>query len=81
MKETKLRSHLPLLMHQADHMAAQIEFEIWNSTTNSIPKQSSKPKNGSKGDKTLRAAKKVNTENNPNLSKATIDVIDSFFKD
>jgi hypothetical protein len=62
-------------------MAAQIEFEIWNSTTNSIPKQSSKPKNGSKGDKTLRAAKKVNTENNPNLSKATIDVIDSFFKD
>ena len=80
MKETKLRSHLPLLMHQADHMAAQIEFEIWNNATDAVPKQS-KPKNGSKGDKTLRAAKKVNTENNPNLSKATIDVIDSFFKD
>ena len=80
MKETKLRSHLPLLMHQADHMAAQIEFEIWNNATDAVPK-SSKPKNASKGDKTLRAAKKINTDNNPNLSKATIDVIDSFFKD
>ena len=68
-------------MHQADHMAAQIEFEIWNNATNAVPKQSSKPKNVSKGDKTLRTAKKVNTDNNPNLSKATIDVIDSFFKD
>ena len=80
-KETRLRTHLPLLMHQADHMAAQIEFEIWNNATDEVPKQSSKPKNASKGDKTLRSAKKVNTENNPNLSKATIDVIDSFFKD
>ena len=68
-------------MHQADHMAAQIEFEIWNNATDAVPKPSFKPKNASKGDKTLRAAKKVNTENNPNLSKATIDVIDSFFKD
>ena len=80
MKETRLRTHLPLLMHQADHMAAQIEFEIWNNATDAVPKPS-KPKNASKGDKTLRAAKKVNAENNPNLSKATIDVIDSFFKD
>ena len=67
-------------MHQADHMAAQIEYEIWNNATDAVPKQH-KPKNASKGDKTLRAAKKVNAENNPNLSKATIDVIDSFFKD
>jgi hypothetical protein len=80
MKETKLRSHLPLLMHQADHMAAQVEFEIWNNATNAVPKQS-KPINGSKGDKTIRNAKKINTENNPNLSNATLDVIDSFFKD
>jgi len=79
-KETKLRSHLPILMHQADHMAAQIEFEIWNNATNAVPK-TSKPKNASKGDKTLRAAKKVNAENNPKLASATLDVIDSFFKD
>jgi len=66
-------------MHQADHMAAQIEFELWNNQSNSVPK--SKPANATKGDKTLRAAKKVNTENNPKLASATLDVIDSFFKD
>jgi len=76
-KETRLRTHLPLLMHQADHMAAQIEFELWNNSTN----PSSKPANATKGDKTLRAAKKVNTQNNPKLASATLDVIDSFFKD
>ena len=76
-KETRLRTHLPLLMHQADHMAAQIEFELWNNQSNS----SSKPANATKGDKTLRAAKKVNTQNNPKLASATLDVIDSFFKD
>jgi hypothetical protein len=65
-------------MHQADHMAAQIEFELWNNPSNSKPR---KPANATKGDKTLRAAKKINTENNPNLSKATLGVIDSFFKD
>ena len=42
--------------------------EIWNNVTNAVPKQS-KPKNGSKGDKTMRNAKKINTKNNPNLSK------------
>ena len=80
MKETKLRSHLPLLMHQADHMAAQVEFEIWNKATNAVPKQA-KPKNASKGDKILRNAKKINIKNNPNLSNATLAAIDSFFKD
>ena len=80
MKETRLRTHLPLLMHQADHMAAQIEFEQWNNATSAVPK-SNKPKNGSKGDKILRTSKKIKTENNPNLSNATLDVIDSFFKD
>ncbi len=29
----------------------------------------------------MRNAKKINTKNNPNLSNATLDVIDSFFKD
>jgi len=76
-KETRLRTHLPLLMHQADHMAAQIEFELWNNQAN----PSSKPANATKGDKTLRAAKKIKVENNPKLASATLDVIDSFFKD
>jgi|TARA_B110000977_G_C11050053_1_gene481985 hypothetical protein len=29
-KDRKLRNHMPLLLHQADHMASMIEFEIWN---------------------------------------------------
>jgi len=66
-------------MQQADHMAAQIEFELWNNASNAVPK--SKPANATKGDKTLRTAKKVNTANNPKLASATLDVIDSFFKD
>ena len=78
-KETRLRTHLPLLMHQADHMAAQIEFEQWNSSTSSIP--SIKPKNASKADKIQRKSKAVNEANNPNLSAATLGVIDSFFNE
>ena len=54
--------------------------QYFTPDTDAVPK-SNKPKNASKGDKTLRTAKKINTDNNPNLSKATIDVIDSFFKD
>ena len=78
-KETRLRTHLPLLMHQADHMAAQIEFEQWNNNTNSVP--SAKPKNASKADKIQRKSKAVNEANNPNLSAATLGVIDSFFNE
>ena len=29
-KDRKLRNHMPLLLHQADHMASMIEFEMWN---------------------------------------------------
>jgi len=78
-KETRLRTHLPVLLHQADHMAAQIEFEEWNNNTDAVP--SSKPKNASKADKIQRKAKSINEANNPNLSKATLGVIDSFFND
>jgi len=77
-KETRLRTHLPLLMHQADHMAAQIEFELWDASANP---SSPKPKNASKADKIQRKAKAVNEANNPNLSAATLGVIDSFFKE
>ena len=82
-KETRLRTHLPILLHQANNMAAQIEFEIWDNGgvfKNPI-KSPTKPKNASKGDKTIRAASKINPANNPKLAEATLNVIDSFFKD
>jgi hypothetical protein len=85
MKETRLRTHLPILLHQADQMAAQIEFEQWNNDTGSVPKTSKKsykPKNASKADKTMRTTKAIKDSAeklNPNFRDSTINLIDSFF--
>jgi hypothetical protein len=44
-KESKLRTHLPILLHHADHMASRIEFEKWDKLQNndSIVKEKRKP--------------------------------------
>ena len=44
-KESKLRTHLPILLHHADHMASRIEFEKWDKLQNndSITKEKRKP--------------------------------------
>ena len=78
-KETKFRTHLPLLIHQAIQTSQEIEYQIWNSGNLDI--QSSKPANASKADKSLRKAKAIKEENNPNFSKNTKSIIDSFFID
>ena len=79
-KETRLRTHLPLLMHQADHMAPKLNLNQWNNKCKFSNLQL-KPKNASKADKIQRKSKAVNEANNPNLSAATLGVIDSFFKE
>jgi len=79
-KETKLRNHLPLLIHQAIQTAQEIEFQMWNSG-NKVVQQSSKPANASKADKTIRKAKAINVDNNPNFNEKTLSIIDSFFTD
>ncbi len=79
-KETKFRTHLPLLIHQAIQTAQEIEFQMWSSG-NSVIQQSSKPANASKADKTIRKAKAINPENNPNFNEKTKSIIDSFFTD
>jgi len=79
-KETKFRSHLPLLIHQTIQTAQEIEYQAWNSE-GSVVQQSSKPANASKADKSLRKAKAINTENNPNFNEKTKSIIDSFFTD
>jgi len=38
-KESKLRTNLPVVLHHADHMAARIEFEMWDSNEGSETKQ------------------------------------------
>ena len=37
MKESKLRINLPYVMHQADLMAARIEYEMWVKDEPSAP--------------------------------------------
>jgi len=78
-KETKFRTHLPLLLHQAIQTAQEIEYQTWSSGNSVV--QSTKPANASKADKSLRKAKAIKEENNPNFSKNTKSIIDSFFTD
>ena len=78
-KETKFRTHLPLLIHQAIQTAQEIEYQTWSSGNSVVP--STKPANASKADKSLRKAKAIKEENNPNFSKNTKSIIDSFFTD
>ena len=48
---------------------------------NSVIHKESKPANASKADKTIRKAKAINVENNPNFNEKTKSIIDSFFTD
>jgi hypothetical protein len=83
-KETRLRTHLPILLHHADHMASQIEFETWNNEGEVIPKIKPKPKNASKADKISRKSKAVEKsaeKMNPKFKESTVNLIDSFFND
>ena len=79
-KETKFRNHLPLLIHQAIQTAQEIEYQTWNSGK-AVVQQSTKPANASKADKSIRKAKAINPENNPNFNEKTKSIIDSFFSD
>lgn len=79
-KETRFRTTLPMLIHQAIQMAQEIEYQMWSSK-DLVVQQSSKPANASKADKTIRKAKAINSENNPNFNEKTKSIIDSFFND
>lgn len=43
-RESKLRTNLPVVLHHADHMAARIEFEMWDRNDGSAGKESIKEK-------------------------------------
>ncbi len=46
-RESKLRTNLPIILHHADHMAARIEFEMWDRNEGSqqkTPTTKSKPR-------------------------------------
>jgi len=46
-RESKLRTNLPVILHHADHMAARIEFEMWDrnngSQTKAVATEKRKP--------------------------------------
>lgn len=51
-KESKLRTNLPVVLHHADHMAARIEYEMWNRNE------------GSQGKEPIREKRKPNIPSN-----------------
>lgn len=72
-EKAKLKTNLPIILHHADHMAAQIEFETWRNHKNntpvvSAPKSKSTQKNGIKN---LAA-------NNPNVESEIADIFKTF---
>jgi len=47
-KEAKLKTNMPYILHQADSMAARIEYEMWVSNEMAKPMEITKPKTGPK---------------------------------
>lgn len=45
-KDSKLQSHMPILLHHADHMASRIEYEMWVAQNGSKPTTPTRAKNG-----------------------------------
>jgi hypothetical protein len=71
--KAKLKTNLPLILHHADHMAAQIEYETWRNSQNETPKISA-----TKSKATKTTAVKNLAENNPESAKGIADIFSSF---
>ena len=71
--ESKLRTNLPLVLHHADHMAAQIEFERWRNKDKVTPKPVSEKSRVQKSN-----GLKNLTENNPDVEQALTDIFKAF---
>ena len=70
--QAKLKTNLPLLLHHADHMASQIEYERWRNYKAGTPIKVSE-----KSKATKSTAMKNLAENNPNIGNSIADI----FKD
>ena len=71
--QAKLKTNLPLLLHHADHMASQIEFERWRNA-----KQQSPQAAPVKSKTTMTNSLKNLAESNPDVAQA-LDDISSIF--
>jgi len=71
--QAKLKTNLPLLLHHADHMASQIEYERWRSYKNNSPNPVS-----AKTKATKKTAIKNLAEQNPDIDKSITDIFKTF---
>ena len=71
--QAKLKTNLPLLLHHADHMASQIEYERWRNHKNNTPKIAPQ-----RTKETRKTALKNLAEQNKDLNKSVTDIFQSF---
>ena len=71
--QAKLKTNLPIVLHHADHMAAQIEFERWRNKDKVTPKLVSEKSKVQKSN-----GLKNLTENNPDVEQALTDIFKAF---
>ena len=74
--QAKLKTNLPILLHHADHMAAQIEFERWRNRDASTPKPVAEKSKITKSNGLKNLA-----ENNPDVEKTLTDIFSAFNQD
>jgi len=71
-EKAKLKTNMAIILHHADHMAAQIEYEQWRNYKAGTPRPISE-----KSKTTKSTAMKNLAENNPNIGSSIADI----FKD
>jgi hypothetical protein len=71
--QAKLKTNLPLLLHHADHMASQIEYERWRNYKQGTPILTSEKSKSTKSNTLKNLA-----ENNPGVDKALTDIFSTF---
>ena len=69
----KLKTNLPLILHHADHMASQIEYETWRRFKNNSPKIVAP-----KAKATKSTALKNLAEQNPKIDTSIKDIFSTF---
>mgnify|MGYP001418382341 CR=1 FL=1 len=74
--QAKLKTNLPVILHHADHMASQIEYEQWRNHKNNSPKPVS-----AKTKATKATAIKNLAEQNPEIDKSIMDIFSDFKED
>jgi hypothetical protein len=71
--QAKLKTNLPVLLHHADHMAAQIEYERWKNAKSETPVAVSEKSRATKSNGLKNLA-----ENNPKMEQSINDIFKSF---